>query len=353
MGMQHSKRGDIRNVEGLERELKDLRERIGENESLYRRNEAAVRNHLIEPLLESLGWDPTNPAEVVPEESTERGRPDYTLYQRNVKQLLIEVKNLSKQIDSSEPQKQLVDYAVGEGISFGVLTNGRSWILLKTFEEGTRLSERVIWNINLEEDHKTRILMRLQSIAKGHIAQLSNDVEKEKLVSKALNEIQQSPRALVNPLASIVKEKLPQTESEIDLETIKWFLRLELMEKPLLTETPDSETEGIDPIDAEKIGIQDQVIDITYAKDILVETANYLFDHGFLTISDLPIASGPNRYIINSQMQHKDGSSFTSPEKLNCGAYIETNNSADVSYQYAKDLLEKVKIDKNALALLA
>jgi predicted type IV restriction endonuclease len=76
-------------------------EKIKKFRSLYEQNEMAVRDHIVNPILRSLGWDPENPEEVQPNISIEEGVPDYLLLKDGKKMLLIEAKKLG--IDVEQP----------------------------------------------------------------------------------------------------------------------------------------------------------------------------------------------------------------------------------------------------------
>lgn len=83
-------------------------------------------------------------------------------------------------------------------------------------------------------------------------------------------------------------------------------------------------------LETDKIEIKGTQLDTQFAKDILIKTANYFFNKGELDPStDVPIASGRKRYIVNTEPTHKDGESFYTPRQLDCGLYLETHNSAD------------------------
>jgi len=56
-----------------------LRSKIEKHGDLLQNNETLTRYALIDPLLRALGWDTEDPEQVVPEFTTEAGRPDYAL----------------------------------------------------------------------------------------------------------------------------------------------------------------------------------------------------------------------------------------------------------------------------------
>lgn len=70
-------------------------------------------------------------------------------------------------------------------------------------------------------------------------------------------------------------------------------------------------------------------------KELLIKTAEYLFENNLLYKSDLPIDTGVNRYLISKEPLHKHRE-FIKPEELSNGAYIETNWSS-------KDTVRKIK----------
>ena len=81
---------------------------IKKNRSLYEKNEAAMRTHIIEPILAALGWNIHNPKEVIPNDNTEKGFPDYTLLSNEKMCLFIEAKNLATDLRSGKCIEQLL-----------------------------------------------------------------------------------------------------------------------------------------------------------------------------------------------------------------------------------------------------
>jgi len=138
-------------------------ERMKKYRSLYEQNEMAMRSQIIEPILRGLGWDVENPEEVQPNVSTEEGIPDYSLLKGYKKVLFIEAKKLSVEIEQREAIRQLAKYCFGEGMRYGVLTNGAIWILFRAFQEGTTMSERIVWKIDIGSDELTASVRRLNT----------------------------------------------------------------------------------------------------------------------------------------------------------------------------------------------
>jgi len=153
----------------LEETINIVLERMKKYRPLYEQNEMAVRNQIVNPVLRSLGWNPENPDEVQPNISTEEGIPDYCLLKNGKKVLFIEAKKLSVDIEQKDVIRQIARYCFGEGMRYGILTNGAIWVLFRAFEEGTRVSERLVWKADIENDDPTAIVRRLNTISKGNI----------------------------------------------------------------------------------------------------------------------------------------------------------------------------------------
>ena len=218
------------NDEELKGYIEAIRNRIEKHRDIYNKNESAVRDHLVKPIFKPLGWDTENPEEVLPEEPTEEGHPDYSFSVDNRKILLVETKNLSVDVKKINSVRQLARYAFGVGVDFGILTNGRNWLLLKAYESGTTVSERIVWEIDVIEDNIEKILVRFGTISKDNVKNLSELAKKHDILSKTWETILQSPKILVYPIAPVMKEQIIEKSNDFSLEDIKEFLSWKLIE---------------------------------------------------------------------------------------------------------------------------
>lgn len=167
----------------MENIITELKTKILQHREYYNRNEVAVRRQLIEPILDYLNWKTDNPSLVqLNSQTDDRDIPDYTLYRENRIETFIEAKNLSANI--SDHISQLARYCINQGIEFGILTNGCEWLLIKTFEKGTKLRDRIIWQVSFEKDTLPNIQSKLSTISFEQINQLPELIEKEKRLEK-------------------------------------------------------------------------------------------------------------------------------------------------------------------------
>lgn len=88
-------------------------------------NEAQTKKWLIEPFFEVLGWDFSNPDEVVPEDDDTTGkRPDYCFYIDKNPKLLIEAKPLNYNLNDHKMITEKLNYCLNSGIKLLIITDG-------------------------------------------------------------------------------------------------------------------------------------------------------------------------------------------------------------------------------------
>ncbi len=160
-------------MDKVERAILDVLKKVNEHRRLYERNEEAVKQHLIGEIFQALGWEWDNPKEVRPEERTEEGRADYALITGDRVVAFIEAKNLSINVLKKEkPLRQLGRYCFNNGVKYGILTNGVAWVVIKAFEEGSRLEDRIILSVDIENEPIERTTLKLSLLSKSRIEKL-------------------------------------------------------------------------------------------------------------------------------------------------------------------------------------
>lgn len=77
------------------------------------------------PILRALGWDDSDPDQVIPEYAKAGRRVDFALCGSPGRpSLFVEVKGVGRAV---EGDRQLFEYAFHEGIPLCLLTDGREW----------------------------------------------------------------------------------------------------------------------------------------------------------------------------------------------------------------------------------
>lgn len=334
--------------------LETVSKRIKKHRSLYEQNEMAVRDHIINPILRSLGWNPEDPEEVQPNISTQEGIPDYTLIKNGKEVLFIEAKKLSVDIEQKEVIRQLAKYCFGEGMKYGVLTNGSVWILFRAFQEGTTMYERIVWKTDIEGDEITATIRRLNTISKENIENIENLIKKLQILDEIWQSLLDEPEEIIKGLMPVFNKLINEGYPGYKFEAteIEDFLKERI--KELITPTeeiaiipPEKQIwEGTRP---RKIRIGQDIFEIRNSYEILIHTAEWLIRKGKLKKSDCPISIGRKRHLINTTPKHRYGDNFRAPKMLSNGTYIEVHYSTAGCISNARKLLEKFGYSKNML----
>ena len=341
-------------MNNLKEIIEMLLERLKKYRSLYEKNEESVRNQIIHPIFRGIGWDPENPEEVQPNITSEEGIPDYLLLKDSKKVLFIEAKNLSVDIEQKEVIRQLAKYCFGEGMKYGVLTNGAIWILFRAFEERTTVTERIVWKTDIENDEQTAIIRRLNTVSKDNIENIENLIKKLQILDEIWQSLIDEPEEMIRGLIPVFDRLIKERYSDYKFESpeIEDFLRERI--KELITPVEEvfittTEPPVLGRTHPRKIKIGSNTYEIRNSYEILVNTANWLIKEGKLKKSDCPIPAGHKRNLINVKPEHKYGDSFRSPKRLSNGLFIDTNYSTPGCINSARQLLEKFGCRGNML----
>jgi hypothetical protein len=347
-------------MNSLSEALAPIIEKIKKFRSLYEQNEMAVRDQIVNPILRSLGWNPENPEEVQPNVSTEEGVPDYSLIKNGKKILFVEAKKMNVDIEQTEVIRQLAKYSFSEGTKYGVLTNGAVWILIRSFEEGTTLTERIVWKADLENEELPAVIRKITTISKANIEHIEILVKKVQILDEIWQSLLEEPEEMIKGLMPVVKSIITQgypgyqfEDTEIE-DLLKERVR-EIISGPSGEEAP-SET-PIEPISwrgesPRKMKLKGDVFELRNSYEILVNTANWLIKNGKLKPSDCPVGIGRGkRYLVNKEPKHKYDEDFRAPKKLSNGLWIETHYSTASCINYAKRLLERFGVPSDILAI--
>ncbi|MDO9529172.1 MAG: type I restriction enzyme HsdR N-terminal domain-containing protein [Syntrophales bacterium] len=347
-------------MNNLNEALVPIVEKIKKFRSLYEQNEMAVRDQIINPILRNLGWDPENPEEVQPNVSTEEGVPDYSLIKNGKKILFVEAKKLDVDIEQKEVVRQLAKYSFGEGTKYGVLTNGAIWVLIRSFEEGTTLTERIIWKTDIENEELPAVLRKISTISKTNIEYIEVLVKKSQILDEIWQSLLDEPEEMIKGLMPVVKSIITQgyldyqfEDTEIEdllKERVKEIISGEFGEKT----SSDTSMESI-PFRGErprKMKLKGEVFELRNSYEILVTTANWLVKNGKLKPSDCPVVIGRGkRNLINKEPKQKYGDDFRAPKKLSNGLWIDAHNNTAGLINSAKRLLEKFGVSSDILTI--
>lgn len=347
-------------MNNLNEALTPIVEKIKKFRSLYEQNEMAVRDHIVNPILRSLGWNPENPEEVQPNVSTEEGVPDYSLIKNGKKILFVEAKKLGIDIEQREVIRQLAKYSFSEGTKYGVLTNGAVWILIRSFEEGTTLTERIVWKADLENEELLAVSRKIVTISKTNIENIEVLVKKVQILDEIWQSLLDEPEEMIKGLMPVVKSLISQGYPDYQFEDTEIEDLLKERVKEIISGPSEEERQFEVPEEPvswrggspRKMKLKGEVFELRNSFEILVNTANWLIKNGKLKPSDCPVGIGRGkRNLINREPKHKYGDDFRAPKKLSNGLFIEVHGSTASLINYAKRLLEKFGVSSDILTI--
>jgi predicted type IV restriction endonuclease len=195
-------------MDKLHKKIEEIRAKL-ENLRQHTLKETSTRTIIIDPLLESLGWDIRDPDEVQLEYPTVDGKSvDYALKINNKSVLLVEAKSLDDPLTDVKAITQVVGYAANDGIEWCILTNGVVWKVYRSVEK-CPAPDKLMFEVTLdplesegistEQVAKQMWRFSRDEMAKGTLDALGEQTFTDSKIEKALNALMSdAPRALLN-----------------------------------------------------------------------------------------------------------------------------------------------------------
>lgn len=139
--------------------IETLRQRISTHREILETNKTRTRMALIDPLLDILGWDPSDPSQVYPELDISEGQIDYVLRDSGGNSIVyIQAKKLGEPLE--DHTERMVSYANTDGVRYAGLTNGNHWMFYEVFTPKP-LAERQTLSISIKEDNPAHSALKL------------------------------------------------------------------------------------------------------------------------------------------------------------------------------------------------
>lgn len=269
------------------------------------KNETMTRYALIDPLLVQLGWDLSDPGDVVPEDNTSPGgKTDYTL---GSGAMIVEAKKLDENLDKYVDK--LISYVRSRNVRYGVLTNGRKWRMYdaNATTKSTEIEFDVTdsdWMVLSKSIHLHKIVV-LGSIPRPTLTR----TETREMILEALH-----------------PETMPpvRTIPEIVLEDITY-------------KKGDSPPNTLIHRDGSRKALGSWV-------DLLAGVAEWLVNNGHLTTRHCPIRIGSKNYLLHTKPTHPNGKSFSTHRQVG-GLCLYTNFSPSDVIRHAKSLIRKAGME--------
>jgi len=307
---------------------------------------------LVEPLLEIIGWDVHDPAQVTREDRPTERPVDYSLKLKGKAVVLVECKRLTNRLDNRSDLEQALSYASSAGVRWCVLTNGCLFRVYNSLAPEVA-QKKLLEEVNLAGVGQTdglspdRAVQSLelispQSIETGRIDEAWEERYTGTKVREVVKELWSKPDpGLVNLVRQRMRERGRMLSKK---ETGRWLRALDVKVEARLAAIPEEKRKrkpAPTPASPTRIRVGTYRDEIKYSYEILTKTAEWLIGQGKLRVSDCPIPTGRKRNLVNTEARHKQGEDFRAPRRLSSGLWIETHFSTRGCIRCARRLLER------------
>ena len=294
-----------------------LKKRMQTHRAALEENEMRTRVALIDPLLRALGWDVSDPGVVMPEYKVGNKSADYALLRLGGRPAAtLEAKKLGESLSSH--LEQMLNYANMSGIEYAGLTDGNHWELYKVFQPG-RLEDRRILDVSIADApaHESALKLLLlwrPNLASGQpVAANTPAVENDRLA----------------PTPTQVEQTSTPPPASSD------WVALSEYNPPGGTPSPTA------------IRFWDgSERSLTHWREILISVVEKLYAQGRLTVKDVPIWRGSQRYRVHTEPVHPTGNRFEDPKTVTgTPLFVNAHLSATSVRQETRRLLKHCRLD--------
>ena len=299
---------------------------------LLRKNEAATRAALIDPVLRALGWDTANVQMVEPEKTINTAwRADYALHNSDSKiDLLLEAKCLGSNLEKFSVVQQLLSYAFGFGVLKVVVTDGIDWHFYTEFKPGNSIANA---QFNLLNDDivacALQLIQWLDSAQSGHGIQMATSEPTVSLSSQTLDFAQKA-----KPVALKHRQPTKQKATENSFTDVGQLHLMNLLpgQKPKQLRLPNGTVKSI-----------------SSWKDILLEVCRLLLKTNTQLPIPFPDKAGKKSSLFSLTKPAKGSSTLTTYN--NQSLFIYTNYSAEACVANAMHAAKQLPTNQQITSL--
>jgi len=140
-------------------DLREFLNELAQNRNLFSYNENEIKQTVILPLFQLLGWNTLSLQDVKPEYSLQSRRVDFALLSNERPRVFVEVKRPGVSLDNC--QEQLLNYSFEVGVRLSVLTNGVNWWFYLPLRE-CYWEKRKYFSINIFDQNPEELVERFE-----------------------------------------------------------------------------------------------------------------------------------------------------------------------------------------------
>ena len=324
-------------LETLLKLIETLTKRIAQHGALLSQNELRTRYALIDPLLQELGWDTSDPAEVIVEESSGNGRADYLLFANGNPIMVVEAKRLG--LGVADGRQQAMNYAMDPSRSarYFAVTDGSEW---EIYDLHRQAIDMLLLSFGLTKASPAEVCLKVLALWRPSVSDGAVSAAQPSIIapSQPIPEPILQPQPIrpqrttqePTPQPAISPSPIsPQAPAPPPANTADWI--------PLSTLAPEKHSKPaglIFPDNSHK--------NITMWFLLPLEVVRWLLENNISIPVPIQRTKRATRYIISDTPIHSDGKAFTQPKSVGM-LHIETNYDTPQHADHARLILEHAK----------
>ena len=301
--------------------IETLKSRIDKHRSDLQKDETRTRMALINPLLQVLGWDTSDPGLVTPEYSLSNGRADYALLDDQGKVIVfLEAKRLGEQL--ARHRSQVDDYARDIGCRYPALTDGNNWEVYDRAKFDVPSSQSHILKLSIADDPSYKCALQLLLLWRP------NTVSGELIEAKEPILGTEAPTPATSTPIQTTVQNVPVPPDA------GWVSLKDFVATPGTT-PPKLRFPGGDELQPSNW------------RGLLIEVAEWLIRDGVLTQDRCPVTVGKNAAysMVNLQPMHPNGKDFYASHSLSNGLFLAPHANANNIVHKCRAIMEHLGKD--------
>lgn len=323
-------------------------------------DEQNTRRKIIEPLIEVLGWDILS-SEVELEYSVQMGsgtkKVDYALKLEGAPVVFIEAKGCDSDISEGHTN-QLKSYMRQVGVDWGMLSNGRKFVIYRRDKTTNRPSEISLADFPLAKVGNSGNLLRAlsrRSIETGESERIADNIE---AIQSAAAKLKDNKEYIAERITQNVTGEVGEAVSQIVEDQSKKFVdnlisalntRIHSVELRVISQEKSKSSNVNYVINVVNNGSRlEQFVGENQTEAMVEAVEWFITEYDLLEEIEVPYIPGTgqgSRALINDQPYHIDGQKMRQFSEIENGAYIFTNLSSDDKTRYISELANKVQLD--------
>ena len=317
-------------LDDLQGVIERLQDRIKTHRSYLSGDETRTRQVLIDPLLQELGWDVSDPDMVELEYRVGQQRADYALISNGQPVAVIEAKRLGRDLEDDEIM-QVLNYANRDGIDYMIVTDGDKWEMYEVFKRGT-LEERLLMKFQLSQQLPHKNVLQALGMWKPNLVSDGSP-------SETTESIVVPSKSAPDQLSNESNEQQQQQSSDNS-------------PKDNDERYPFASEERFYPSDPKptKVKIDNRRPEtVENWKDVIHKVAAWLADEEILSVNDCPI--GGRKYtFIGREAVNPNGTLFKNPQTLSNGLILQRGYlNTQEQWRKLKQLLIQLNVDRHKI----